>query len=139
MQLTNALSFFVWVVDIPTEDWIAPSFQSALQVFSKYWCASLSDQSDKARLPEGLITSQPVTFRLFAYSLTVGMMLSAGILVGAMCLNGNFDNGEPCKFRLDFPESASGMAPSCSSISAWDAEPFLVSNPYTTALAWLCA
>jgi len=56
-----------------------------------------------------------------------------------MCLNGNFDSGEPCKFRLDFPESASGMAPFCSSISEWDAELFLVSNSYTTALAWLCA
>jgi len=53
MQLSNALSFFVWVVDIPTEGWIAPSFQSALQAFSKYWCAGLGDQSDQARLPEG--------------------------------------------------------------------------------------
>ena len=53
MQLTNALSFFVWVVDIPAEGWIAPSFQSALQAISKYWCAGLGDQSDQARLPEG--------------------------------------------------------------------------------------
>ena len=81
MQLTNALSFFVWVVDIPTEDWIAPSFQSALQVFSKYWCASLSDQSDKARLPEGLITSQPVTFRLFAYLFDSMHTVGLGITV----------------------------------------------------------
>jgi len=53
MQLTNAFSFFVWVVDIPTEGWIAPSFQNALEAFSKYWCAGLGDQSDQARLPDG--------------------------------------------------------------------------------------
>lgn len=53
MQLSNALCFFVWVVGIPTEGWIAPGFQSARNAFSKYWCAELGDQSDQAGLAKG--------------------------------------------------------------------------------------
>jgi len=62
-----------------------------------------------------------------------------GILFEVTSLNGNFDGGQACEFHLEFPVSASRMAPPGSSISTWDTELFLVSDPYPTALAWLCA